>query len=230
MLEELKTSISYGLQHPDIKVLILNANGRFFSAGADLNEMQAAIDLPMAENIAHAKLLADVLALWYKSHKPTMCVVQGPAFGGALGFIAASDVAIACKEASFCFSEAKLGIMPAIISPYILKCMGIKTTRQLFLSAQLFDSAYALAHQLIDHIVDSSELEHFANEYAKQWLDIPQETMSTIKQWLLDIEQRPIDQDLIDFTSKTLAHIRTQPVAQQRLKAFFLSTNMVLLF
>lgn len=220
LLQQLQQSLTDGLNNPEVKVLILKANGRFFSAGADLLEMQQAAQLPMLENISHARLLADVLNLWHTSNKPTLTIVQGSAFGGALGFIAASDVVIASPEAKFCFSEAKLGLIPAMISPYILKTMGLKNTKKLFLSAETFDSDKALSYQLIDYVVSFDQLEAFARQYVSQWLNMPQEALSSIKNWLHKIEDMPIDDQLIQLSAQTLAGIRSQAHAQKRLQEF----------
>jgi methylglutaconyl-CoA hydratase len=220
LLQSLDQCLKEAIENPQVKVLILKAQGRFFSAGADLLEMQQASQLPLSENIAHARLLADVLERWHSCCKPTLTIVQGAAFGGALGFIAASDVAIACPEAKFCFSEAKLGLIPAMISPYILKSMGLKATKKLFLSAETFDSNQALGHQLIDYIVPHEQLESFASQYVQQWLNVPQEALTNIKQWLYKIDSLPIDEKLIQLSAETLASIRSSSEAQKRLQDF----------
>jgi len=220
LLEYLQDAIESGIKNSEVKAMVLKANGRYFSAGADLTSMRYASTLNLEENIAHAKQLADVLFLWHQAPKPTLCLVQGSAFGGALGFIAASDLAIACPEATFCFSEAKLGLIPAVISPYILETMGLKKTKRLFLSAELFDSLKAKEYQLIDEVVASDELVSYAQNYIKQWTAHETETLSQIKEWLFDISHHNLNETLILKTAKKLAEIRNTPIAKQCLQAF----------
>jgi methylglutaconyl-CoA hydratase len=223
LLQQLTSAIQQGLDKSEIKALVLHASGRFFSAGADLQDMQHAAELNVQDNIQHAKLLANSLALWHQSHKPTLCLVQGSAFGGALGFIAASDVALATPEATFCFSEAKLGLIPAMISPYILQNMGYKTTKRLFLTAETFDAEFAQKHQLIDEVVAKNMLDTRAQHYLQHWNTLPSQTLAQIKAWLSDIKYEPIGPALIDKTAAKIAEVRTGDIAQQRLQQFLLS-------
>lgn len=225
LLSDLHEAILQGIGDADVKAIVLKANGRFFSAGADLAEMQAAANLPMPDNIAHAKQLSDTLATWHQSPKPTLCVVQGSAFGGALGFIAASDVAIAVPYATFCFSEAKLGLIPAVISPYILEVMGLKMTKRLFLSAEIFTADHALQYQLIDAIVSENELKAYTENCSHTWTQLPAETLSAIKSWLANIHEQPITEALQLRTAEQLAKMRTHPIAQQKLQEFLKSKN-----
>ena len=225
LLTTLHEMILQGIGDADVKAIVLKANGRFFSAGADLAEMQAAAKLPMPDNIAHAKQLADTLATWHQSPKPTLCVVQGSAFGGALGFIAASDVAIAAPNAKFCFSEAKLGLIPAVISPYILEVMGLKITKRLFLSAEIFTADHALQYQLIDAIVSENDLQTYTEHCTQNWTQLPTEALGAIKRWLASIHKQPITEALQLRTAEQLARMRTHPIAQQKLQEFLKSKN-----
>ena len=220
LLDELQTHIQVGIDNPQVKALVLCAEGRFFSAGADLNSMQTIAQAPLEENIAQAKQLADVLYLWHHCPKPTLCLVQGSAFGGALGFIAASDYCIAATHAEFCFSEAKLGLIPAVISPYILETMGKKATKRFFLSAEKFSAHTALQYQLVDEVVELDELHNHAQQMLGHWLQLPSETLSTIKTWLQDIEQRPIDKSISLYCAKKLAEVRMSATAQHLLQIF----------
>ena len=223
LLQQLSEAIQQGLDKSDVKALVLHAHGRFFSAGADLQDMQQAALLETNQNRQHAQVLAESLHLWHKSHKPTLCLVQGSAFGGALGFIAASDIALASPEATFCFSEAKLGLIPAMISPYILQNMGYKMTKRLFLTAETFTAEFAQQHQLIDEVVNKDELELKAQHYLQHWNELPSQTLAEIKNWLDEIKHRPIEQTLVNRTATKIAEVRTGEIAQQRLAQFLLS-------
>lgn len=220
LLAQLGTCINQALADNHVRVLILAAKGRYFSAGADLVSMQRAATLTPAENVAQAQQLADLLACWQQSPKPTISLVQGPAFGGALGFIAASDLVIASPDAKFCFSEAKLGLIPAVISPYILQTLGYKQSKRLFLSAETFDAKLAQSLGLVDEICQFEEQQAKASAHAQLWIQHPAATLATIKAWLHEIYPANISPELSQKTAKKLAEVRMQPEAQQRLLAF----------
>jgi methylglutaconyl-CoA hydratase len=220
LLTNLSQAIQDALEDPEVQTLILSAHGRFFSAGADLNSMQQAAKRSQTDNEAQALQLAKTISLWHQSPKPTLCIVQGPAFGGALGFIAASDYVIASPDAKFCFSEAKLGLIPAVISPYILQVLGFKMTKRLFLSAEQFNAHSAQSYGLVDEIVENDQLISQAENYIQAWLSYPSATLSCIKTWLTEIYQEPIDAHLIEKTAKKLAEVRMTKEAQQGLMRF----------
>jgi methylglutaconyl-CoA hydratase len=220
LLDELQTMIQQGIDNSEVKALVLCAEGRFFSAGADLHSMQTISHAPLDENIAQAKQLADVLYLWHHCPKPTLCLVQGSAFGGALGFIAASDYSIASSHAEFCFSEAKLGLIPAVISPYILETMGKKATKRFFLSAEKFSAQTALQYQLIDEVVEFNDLQTSAQTMLTHWLQLPTDTLATIKSWLQDIALHPIDEAMTLYCAQKLAEVRMSSTAQHLLQIF----------
>lgn len=221
MLEAIEHALEQALKDSAVHALILCAQGDFFSAGADLRSMQKAANLSLADNQAQAQQLARVLAAWQQSPKPTLCLVQGPAYGGALGFIAASDYVIASPQAKFCFSEAKLGLIPAVISPYILAVMGFKTCKSLFLSAQPFDVYQAQNYGLVDEIVEQDALKHRATSYAQAWLRHHPTTLATIKAWLEEIKMEKMGPELQQKTAKKLAEVRMTTEAQTALRHFF---------
>lgn len=220
LIAELEQVILAGLDDQEIKALCLYAHGQIFSAGADLAWMLAAQHMNEAQNIAQAKRLADVLYLWYQSPKPTLCLIQGNAYGGALGFIAASDYSLALRATHYCFSEVKLGLIPAIISPYILETLGPKKTKQLFLSAEKFDTQQALLTGLIDEIVEQNDLEPRATAILKTWTAHPSFALEQIKPWLQSIENETINAALIEKTAQQLAKIRSTKDTKDRLNAF----------
>ncbi|WP_036825281.1 enoyl-CoA hydratase-related protein, partial [Photobacterium sanctipauli] len=128
---------------PGIRGLVLKANGEFFSAGADLAWMQAMVNKSMDENIADAEQLAGLLRDLDTFPHPTIAIVQGSAFGGALGLICCCDIVIAQKGCEFSFSEVKLGLVPATIAPYAVRAIGQRQARRFMLTAEKFDSATA---------------------------------------------------------------------------------------
>lgn len=225
LLDELLQAIQMGTDLKEVQAICLTAEGDYFSAGFDLDTMKSMASKDWAENLNNAKQLADVLFTWYQCPKPTLCIVQGDAYGGALGFIAASDHVIANEQSRFCFSEVRLGLIPAIISPYILETMGYKQTKKLFLNAQKFSAQEAYLHQLLDEIMPQYELESRAEIILQNWVNLPKEALQTIKPWLHEIKNRTIEQSLNDKTTDKLARIRTTPAAQELLKAFLQSKH-----
>ncbi len=225
LLDELMQAIQMGIDLHEVQAICLSAEGDYFSAGADLDTMKNIANQDWDTNLANAKQLADVLLAWYQCPKPTLCIVQGDAYGGALGFIAASDYVIANEQTRFCFSEARLGLIPAIISPYILETMGYKTTKKLFLSAQVFSAKDALNHELVDEIMPNYELQSRAEILLKNWTELPKEALQTIKPWLNSIKNQTIDAHLSNQTAEKLARIRTTPIAQELLNTFLQSKH-----
>ena len=220
LIVALEQVILAGLDNQEVKAFCLYAHGQIFSAGADVTWMLAAQDMNEAQNIAQAKQLADVLNLWYQSPKPTLCLIQGHAYGGALGFIAASDYCLTHAATHFCFSELKLGLIPAIISPYILETLGLKKTKQLFLSAAHFTAQQALLMGLIDEIVDQQQLLARASAIVNAWTTHPSDAQQQIKPWLQAINSQSINPALIEKTAKKLASMRSSKDAKERLNAF----------
>ena len=132
--------------------MVLAGNGPAFCAGADLNWMKRMAGYGYDENLADARALAEMLATLDRLPKPTIARVHGPVFAGGTGLVAACDIAVGTPEAKFCLSEAKLGLSPATISPYVMRAMGERNARRYFLTAEVFDAEEALSHR---HAFDS---------------------------------------------------------------------------
>lgn len=223
LLDELWQTLLMGIDEPDIRAICLQAEGEYFSAGADLKTMQQIATQSPDANLSNAKQLADILLCWYQCPKPTLTIVQGNAYGGALGFIAASDYVIAQEQAEFCFSEARLGLIPAVISPYILKTIGMKACKKLFLNAQKFTASHALDVQLIDEVMPAYELDARATRILENWVQLPPKGLQSIKPWLNHIHHQTIDEAMAYQTAEKLAKIRATPEAQFQLQQFLQS-------
>ena len=153
---------------PDVRVVTLAASGRSFSSGADLNWMRRMADYSREQNLADAEGLAELMRTLDTLSKPTIALVQGGAYGGGVGLVACCDIAIATGQASFCLPEVRLGLLPAVISPYVVAAIGSRAARRYFLSAETFDAAEAyrlgLVHQVVadDHELAETDTEHAA--------------------------------------------------------------------
>ncbi|MCF1439873.1 MAG: enoyl-CoA hydratase-related protein, partial [Shewanella sp.] len=151
MINEMHTALET-LADSSCQLLVLKAQGKHFSAGADLNWMRKQASMDLAQNLVDAKQLASLMHKLDTFPCPTLALVNGAAFGGALGLICACDIAIATPAASFCLSEVKLGLIPAAISPYVLRAMGERQARRYMLSAEKFDADTALSLGLIHEL------------------------------------------------------------------------------
>ncbi|HWT36520.1 MAG TPA: enoyl-CoA hydratase-related protein, partial [Paraburkholderia sp.] len=130
----------------DVRAVVLAANGKAFCAGADLNWMKKMAGYSDDENRADALRLADMLASIYRCNKPVIARVNGDAYAGGMGLISACDIVVAVDSAKFCLSEARLGLIPATIAPYVIRALGEQASRRYFMTAEAFDCA--TAHRL----------------------------------------------------------------------------------
>src|SRR5687767_7685762 len=144
---------------PSVRVMILSASGPAFCAGADLNWMKRMAGYGYDENLADAKALAQMLATLDRLPKPTIARVHGPVFAGGTGLVGACDIAVGTPEAKMCLSEAKLGLSPATISPYVMRAMGERNARRYFLTAEVFGAEEALRIGMLSLLVPQGELD-----------------------------------------------------------------------
>jgi len=201
-------------------LLVLRANGKNFSAGADLSWMQRMVTLSKEENQQDAAQLARLMKTLDQLSIPTLARIQGAAFGGAVGLIACCDIAVASKTSSFALSETKMGLAPATISPYVMAAIGTRQCRRLFLTAERFyaDQAkeWGLIHDVVDHEALDQRIEHFANLLLQNGPN----AMHAAKKLVREISNRPVDATLIQHTSQLIAHLRVSAEGQEGLHAF----------
>ena len=136
MITQLINAFDSAIANDDARVIVLRSTGKNFSAGADLNWMRSMAKKNYQENLDDAGELANLMKTIAQSPKPTMALVQGAAFGGAVGLVACCDIAVATQRASFCLSEVKIGLIPAVISPYVVAAMGQRQAQRYFLTAE----------------------------------------------------------------------------------------------
>src|SRR5258706_5769295 len=203
-----------------IRAMVLAGNGPAFCAGADLNWMKRMAGYDRAQNEKDALALADMLATLDRLPKPTIARVHGPAFAGGTGLVAACDIAGGAPEAKFCFSEAKLGLSPATISPHVLRAIAERAARRYFLTAEGFDAEEAHRIGLLSALVASSELDSFIEELLKHLLAGGPEAMAKIKDLLRTVSGRPVDAALVAETAKRIAEIRVSPEGREGIASF----------
>src|SRR5258708_22139896 len=211
LISELRKTFEEIKNDKTVRVLVLAGNGPAFCAGADLNWMKRMAGYGYEENLADARSLADMLAALDRLPKPTIARVHGPAFAGGTGLVAACDIAIGTPEAKFCFSEAKLGLSPATISPYVMRAIGERAARRYFLTAEMFDATEACRIGLLSACVSSNQLDSSVQEVIKNLLAGGSEAHSKIKQLIRAVAGRPVDAALIADTPRRIAEIRVSP-------------------
>lgn len=219
-LQTLKNILEEATQTTKVRALFIKAQGRHFCAGADAAWMQKMAHFSEAENLEDARVLSKVLHLLYHSPKPTVAAVQGAAFGGGAGLLAACDIVIAEKEARFCFSETKLGLVPATISPYVVKAIGERAAKWLFTTAEVISAQRALSLQLITHCVSKEDLAPFSLALVQSIPQLAPLAVQESKALVHDLSQRHLDEKLEEELARFLAKKRCSPEGQCGLQAF----------
>lgn len=202
------------------RIVVLAGNGPAFCAGADLNWMKRMAGYGYEENLADARALADMLAALDRLPKPTIARVHGPAFAGGTGLVAACDIAIGTPQAKFCFSEAKLGLSPATISPYVMRAIGERAARRYFLTAEVFDAAEACRIGLLSACVSSNQLDSSVEEIIKHLLAGGSEAHAKIKELIRAVGGRAVDAALVADTARRIAEIRVSPEGREGIASF----------
>ncbi|MBA3536674.1 MAG: enoyl-CoA hydratase/isomerase family protein [Tatlockia sp.] len=220
LLKALSQTLDEAIANPKVRVIILKANGRHFSAGADLAWMQRMAAFSEEDNLRDAMVLARVMYTLNQSPKPTIAMVQGAAYGGGAGLTAACDLAIASTSARFCFSEVKLGLIPAVISPYVVKAIGERAAKHLFMTAETFDAAEAKRLQLVQHCVADEELWPFTFNYAEQIAKLAPLAVSACKTLVADVAGKAISEEIMLQTAALIAKKRVSAEGQEGLHAF----------
>jgi methylglutaconyl-CoA hydratase len=206
--------------NPDVRVVVLAAAGKSFCAGADLNWMQRMAAFGPEENLADAQALAAMLRALYALSKPTIARVAGAAYGGGVGLVAACDIAIAVPEATFALSEAKLGLIPATIGPYVIEAIGARQARRYFLTAERFAAADALRIGLVPEVVPRDQLDARIDALIAMLKGAGPTAQLECKALVRGVAHRPIDEDVIDGTAEHIAAVRASPEGREGVAAF----------
>jgi methylglutaconyl-CoA hydratase len=207
-------------QNEDIRVMVLAAAGKSFSAGADLNWMRRMANYSYEQNLADANVLANMFFILNTIDKPTIARVQGAAFGGAVGLVACCDMAIGSKLSKFCLSEVKLGLAPATISPYVIDAIGARVARRYFTTAEVFSARRARRLGLLSEAVVEEELDSTIENLIEHILKNSPAAVRAAKQLVFDVQKQPISDELLAKTSEKIAELRVSEQGQEGLNAF----------
>ena len=215
------TEMLTGLDNdPAVRAVVLAANGKSFSAGGDLNWMRKMADYSPAENLADAEALAALMKTLDGLSKPTVAAVQGPAYGGGVGLISCCDIAVASDSARFSISEVKLGLIPAVISPYVIAAIGERQARRYFLSAEAFDTHEARRIGLVHEVVAAGELDKTVGGFVDLLLENGPAAVAEAKDLIRAVARRPVDESLIADTAARIARVRASSEGKEGVTAF----------
>lgn len=202
------------------RAVVLAASGASFSAGADLEWMKRMASYSMEENRRDALALATLLATINDCPKPVLACVQGSAFGGGSGLVAACDIAIAADTAFFSFSEARLGLIPAVISPYVVDAIGARACRRYFLTAERFSAAEARRIGLVHETVPLAELQTVCNQMLERLAECGPAAQREAKALIRSVSRPPEDMDVSAWTADRIANIRASDEGREGIEAF----------
>ena len=220
LIEELTTALERIERDARPRLLILQAAGSSFSAGADLNWMRRTADASWDENFADAKRLGQLMQTLDQLALPTLAQIQGAALGGGVGLIAACDIAVAADTAFFAFSEVKLGLIPAVISPYVVAAIGARAARRYFLTGERITADEARRIGLVHEIVAPERLEKRIAELAEMLLANAPQAVRMAKQLLRVPRRVAIDNGLIEELARRTAEQRASAEGKEGVSAF----------
>lgn len=206
-------------EEPSVRVVVLGARGKYFSAGGDLGWMQRMAGYSDAENLADAKALARLMQAIDLCPKPVIARVQGSAFAGAVGLIACCDIAVAVPTAQFAITEVRLGLIPAVISPYVVRAIGVRQARRWSLTAERFSAEQAKAMGLLHEIAEESRLDDVIRSQIDALLQAAPSALAEAKS-LLAMVDRPLSVEVIDETAARIARQRASAEGREGVTAF----------
>ena len=203
-----------------VRCVVLAAEGPAFCAGADLNWMRRMADYTHAENLADAGELAAMLNAIYTCPQPTIARVQGDVFAGGVGLVAACDMAVSVDSANYCLSEVKLGLIPATISPYVIRAMGARAAHRYFLTAERFSALEAHRIGLVHEVVTADALDAKVAELTSALVSASPHAVRACKRLVQDVAEREIDAALIRQTVEGIADIRASSEGKEGVQSF----------
>jgi methylglutaconyl-CoA hydratase len=219
LIEELTQAIDEAEKDMSVRVLVLAANGKSFSAGADLDWMRRMAAYSEEENLADANRLAHLMQRLNFIPKPTVAAVQGAALGGGVGLVAASDIAVGAAQAVFGLTEVRIGLIPATIGPYVVQAIGERAARRYFLTGERFDAATACELGLLHEVAE--DLDAAVARHVEALLAGGPEAQGATKKLIRRVGRGPINVAMIEDTAARIARARAGGEAREGIAAFF---------
>lgn len=219
MIEELSIVFDDIAKNADIRVVVLSGEGKSFCAGADLKWMRRVKDYSYEDNLKESLDLAEMLYKIYTSPKPTIARVNGAAIGGGTGLVAVCDIAIAASKAKFSFSEVKLGLIPACISPYVIKKCGEGRCREFFLTGERLTADKAWDAGLVNQVIPLDEIDEIVDKLINQLISSGPEAIKKCKELLRQVPEISLAQAK-KYTAEVIAQLRISEEGQEGMAAF----------
>ena len=204
----------------DVRVVVLNARGESFCAGADLKWMKHTAQFSEAEKLQDASALAELLLVLDTLPKPTLALIQGPAYAGGVGLICACDIAIAAQSARFAITEVRLGLIPAVISPFVINAIGESRARRYFLTGERIGSAEAERIGLVHDVVPDEALAVRGETFVKMLMQGGPNSQTEAKALIAAVHGRSLDNDMLVDLAKRIARVRVSDEAQEGMSSF----------
>jgi methylglutaconyl-CoA hydratase len=219
-IARLTTALVQAGENPDVRVIVIQSDGPAFCAGGDLNWMKSSVDFTLEENRADAASLARLFETIVTCPKPVIARVQGDAYGGGAGLVAACDISVVVETAHFSFSEVKLGLIPAVISPFVTRKIGFGHASRFFLTTERFDAATAWRIGLVSHVVaNEAELDSYISDQTTLLVKNSPNALCETKKLLNVLPGQPLEKAL-PYCIEAIASIRVSPEGQEGVRAF----------
>ena len=215
-----RTALAAAIADPTVRSIVITGAGKAFSAGADLNEMKASRNATFEANVENALHTSGLFYDITSATKPVVARIHGPAMAGALGIISACDVTIEVSGVSFAFTEARLGIAPAMISPFVIRRVGAARAQRLFLTAETFSAEAAERYGLIDHVVAPEKLDETVEAVCRDFERCGPDALARVKQ-IVAFVSASLDDESRRYTAEQLAQMRAGEEGQEGMAAFF---------
>lgn len=220
LIKSLSDTFSQIADDQSIGVVCMSGRGKNFSAGADLNWMRRMADYDRQQNLDDALALADMLRRLNELPQTTVALIQGAAMGGAVGLASCCDIVIAADTARFALSEARLGIIPAVISPYVVAAIGARQSRRYMQSGERFDAQTAQRIGLVHEVVSADALTDRGDALIKELLTAAPAARRIAKQLVYNVSGRAIDETVINYTAGQIADVRASDEGREGVSAF----------
>lgn len=218
VIQELTAAFETAATEPNLRAVVLDSLGRSFSAGADINWMRRMADYDRDRNLSDARALARLMQAIDTCPRPVVGVVQGAAYGGGVGLAACCDLVVAAEESVFCLSEVKIGIIPAVISPYVMRSIGVPAARRYFLTAEVIPAVTAKEIGLVHEVVPAEDLVTTRDRWLSALKANSPHAVTAAKGLVARLA--PIDAAMIEWTAERIADLRASEQGQEGLKAF----------
>lgn len=219
MIEEMTEVVHRVKEDGAVRIVVLTGSGKSFCAGADLNWLREIVHYSFKQNLEESRALADVLHQLYALPKPTIAMVNGAAIGGGTGFLSACDIAVAAEEAVFGLSEVKIGLVPAAISPYVLRKIGESKAREYFLTGKRISAKKAYEIGLVNEVVSLEKLNESVDRLIENLLTSGPEAMAGCKELIMRTSNARIE-DVKEFTANMIAGLRVSKEGQEGMASF----------